>query len=104
MIRRLTTIRLLVSAACLLAVLAMTATAEACPSCKQALNGDGSQGELARGLYYSILFMMSMPFAIVGTFGCMAYRAVKKGQLRKTQQQERCVVDADPAEIDRVDF
>ncbi len=68
--------------ACLAVVLGASSTASACPSCQQALNADGSQGDLATGIYYSILFMMSMPFAIVGTFATLAYRAVKKEQRR----------------------
>jgi hypothetical protein len=68
------------------ACLGFASVAWACPSCRQALS-DGSQGDLARGIYYSILFMMSMPFAIVGTFGCMAYRAVKREQRRVADQQ-----------------
>jgi hypothetical protein len=104
MMRRLATVRVFVSVACLVVVLALTATAQACPSCKQALNSDGSQGELARGMYYSILFMMSMPFAIVGTFGCMAYRAVKREQLRLAQEEERRLADAGQAETNAAEF
>jgi Na+-driven multidrug efflux pump len=50
--------------------------ASACPSCQEAL---------ATGIYYSILFMMSMPFAIVGTFAGFAYRAVKREQRRQAE-------------------
>jgi hypothetical protein len=63
-------------------LLAGGSLAEACPSCQAALNADGSQGDLARGIYYSIMFMMSMPFAIIGTFSFFAYRAVKREQRR----------------------
>ena len=44
-----------------------------------------SQGDLARGIYYSILFMMAMPFAIVGTFGGLAYRTIKREQRRQAE-------------------
>jgi len=83
--------RWLVPALCLLLVFGATSVASACPSCKAALNGDGSQGDLARGIYYSVLFMMSMPFAITGTFAGFMYRAVKREQRRveKLQQAER---------------
>jgi hypothetical protein len=73
---------------CFLVVMSIAATASACPSCKQALGADGSQGDLARGIYYSILFMMSMPFAIVGSFGFMAYRAVKREQRRVAELEQ----------------
>jgi hypothetical protein len=61
--------------------------ASACPSCQAAFSAEG--GDLARGIYYSILFMMSMPFAIAGTFGCLAYRAVKREQQRQAAAQEK---------------
>jgi hypothetical protein len=71
-----------------LAVLSIGASvAQACPSCQAALAGDSTQGDLARGIYYSVLFMMSMPFAIVGTFGCLMYRAVKREQRRAAQEE-----------------
>ena len=63
-------------------VLGSASVASACPSCQSALATDGSQGDLARGIYYSVLFMMAMPFAIVGTFAGFAYRAVKREQRR----------------------
>jgi cytochrome c biogenesis protein CcdA len=63
-------------------VLGSASAASACPSCQTALATDGSQGDLARGIYYSVLFMMAMPFAIVGTFAGFAYRAVKREQRR----------------------
>ncbi len=76
-----------VGLACLLLTLGSATVAEACPSCQQALaNG---QGDLARGIYYSVLFMMAMPFAIVGSFGFMAYRAIKKEQRRQAEEAER---------------
>jgi hypothetical protein len=82
--RRFSTI--IVAVACL-TVLSFAQFAQACPSCQRAL-GDGSQGNLAAGIYYSILFMMSMPFAIVGTFGCFAYVAVKREQRRRAEEQD----------------
>ncbi len=78
-----------VALACLALVLGTATVAEACPSCQQALNSDGSQGDLARGIYYSVLFMMATPFAIVGTFGFMAYRVVKREQRRLAEEAER---------------
>ena len=67
--------------------LASSGVASACPSCQAALAGDAEHGDLARGIYYSILFMMSMPFAIVGSFGFLAYRAVKREQRRIAEEQ-----------------
>ena len=89
--------RVLVPGVCLAMALGIANVASACPSCRQALS-DGSQGDLARGIYYSILFMMSMPFAIVGTFGFMAYRTVKREQRRVAEHPQTEGQDADVTE------
>ena len=60
--------RAIVAVVCLTLFLGFSQVAQGCPSCQRALS-DGSQGNLAAGIYYSILFMMSMPFAIIGSFG-----------------------------------
>ena len=88
--------QLVVAAVGVAVVLGSASIASACPSCQAALAGDVSQGDLARGIYYSVLFMMSMPFAIVGTFGCLAYRAVKR-------EQRRAAEEADARHDERVD-
>ena len=44
---------------------ALTGVASACPSCKESLH-DPASANLARGFYYSILFMVSMPFVNYG--------------------------------------
>ena len=77
---------------CLVAICSAS-VASACPSCQAALASDGSQGDLARGIYYSILFMMSMPFAIVGTFAGLMYRAVKREQ-RRIAESNKTVEDS----------
>ena len=75
---------------CLTAMLAVSAFAQAawaCPSCQAALAGDSSQGNLVTGLFWSILFMMSMPFAILGVFCGSMYVAVRRARAEKDQQQ-----------------
>jgi hypothetical protein len=63
----------------LVAVLATVATA--CPTCKEGLDAsDPLHQSAARGFFYSILFMMSMPFAILGTFGSMAYFSIRRAR------------------------
>ena len=79
---------LIIPAVALAIVLSIASTASACPSCQSALGGDEAQGDLATGIYYSILFMMSMPFAIVGTFAGLAYRAVKREQRRQAEAEQ----------------
>ena len=61
-------------------VLCLAAGAWACPTCSEGV-ADSPQGQgLAAGLYYSILFMMSMPFLVLGTLGTVAYRSVRRAQ------------------------
>ena len=48
-----------------------------CPNCREALADDPQGQNLAAGFYYSILFMVSTPFLILGTFATLAYRSVK---------------------------
>jgi hypothetical protein len=73
---------------CFVVVFGVASAARACPSCQAALSADGSQGDLARGIYYSILFMMSMPFAIIGTFAGFAYRAVLLERRRLAEAEQ----------------
>jgi hypothetical protein len=71
--------------ACAVALLAASVV-QACPNCKEALaaNSEGG-GDLVRGYFYSILFMMGMPFTILGAFSFSMYRAVKKAQAAADQ-------------------
>jgi hypothetical protein len=56
----------------------------ACPNCKEGLAQNDPHGQsIAAGYYYSILFMLSMPFIIITTFGTCAYRSVKKAQAQR---------------------
>ncbi|MEX2026136.1 MAG: hypothetical protein WEH44_02530 [Pirellulaceae bacterium] len=71
----------------------ITAAAVACPTCKDGIaENDPEHQALARGFYYSILFMMSMPFLIVGTFGSFAYLSI-----RRARQQQSGEAATDPS-------
>jgi uncharacterized paraquat-inducible protein A len=74
-------VRWLLIAAAVVLVLLIASVAAACPTCKDGLAQNDPQGEsLARGYYYSILFMMAMPFAILGTFGGIAYLSIRRAR------------------------
>lgn len=60
--------------------------ASACPTCKDNL-GDPSSANLARGFYYSILFMLSMPYLILGSIGLYFYLLVRKARREKEAVQ-----------------
>ncbi|MEX2093775.1 MAG: hypothetical protein WD971_13910 [Pirellulales bacterium] len=83
--------RTLIVALALVAVLAMMLTmatvASACPTCKEGVDAsDPNHKSLALGFYYSILFMMSMPYILLGTLGFVAYNSVKKAKLREQSE------------------
>ena len=66
-----------------IAIVAIVATSVvACPTCKDGLlQGGPAQQRMATGYFYSILFMMSMPFVVLGTFGSFAYFSIRKARL-----------------------
>lgn len=72
----------------LLLVLALAAVAEACPNCKETLARDPAQQGLAKGIYYSILFMMSMPFFIFGGLCSYFYYLVRCDRAAKAKAAE----------------
>lgn len=58
----------------------------ACPTCKDGMSGnDPISIARASGYFYSILFMMSMPFVIVGTFGGAAYLSIRRARQQQTE-------------------
>jgi hypothetical protein len=67
--------------------LLIVSVAAACPNCKEGLAQNDPHGQsIAAGYYYSILFMMSMPFAILGTFGGLAYYSIRRARQQQQQQ------------------
>ena len=61
--------------------------ASACPTCKDNLAHDPASANLARGIYYSILFMISMPFLIFGTLCSYFYWEVCRARKRQAAEQ-----------------
>lgn len=63
-------------------MLALAHPAAACPNCKEAVAnqpGGSEAARLADGYSYSILLMMAMPFALLGTGAFAVTRAVRRG-------------------------
>ena len=78
---RRTMFRCVVLPLALACVVVVAAVAEACPNCKEAVaQNDSDQMRIARGYFWSILFMMSMPFAIVGSFGTYVFIQSRKAR------------------------
>lgn len=74
------------------AVAMLPAIALACPTCKDGLaEANAASQAMASGYFYSILFMMSMPFVIIGTFGGAAYLSIRRA---REQQAAKTQVDS----------
>ena len=60
-----------------LALLLLPEVLEACPNCKEAYSADG-QSPVASGFNASIIFMMIMPFLVLGGFAVRLWMAQKR--------------------------
>lgn len=61
--------------------------AHACPTCGAGYSEAGEAGQkMLNGWFWSIIFMMSMPFAIVASLGGYMYWIVRKA--RRTRETE----------------
>ncbi len=69
-----------VAAVILLFAVLVPALAAACPLCKDAaaVADNGGSNSMWRGMYWSILLMVSMPFAMVGGLILMVVRARRR--------------------------
>jgi hypothetical protein len=64
----------IISLTAALIVLSLGDVALACPTCKEGLaQADPEYAAVVRGYFFSILFMMSMPFLILGGMGTFFY-------------------------------
>ena len=56
--------------------------AMACPNCKEAVSLQGSEvANAASGYNWSVVFMLAVPFSMMGTGAFMVRRAVNRGLL-----------------------
>ena len=66
----------------LLLLLVGVQVVDACPGCKDALSeNDPQHARMVQGYFWSILFMMAMPFTIAGTFGTFFYLEVRRKRM-----------------------
>ena len=77
------------AALALAVVLLVVDFAAACPTCKDNLAHDPASANLARGIYYSILFMISMPFLIFGSLCSYFYWEVCRARKRQAANAAR---------------
>lgn len=63
-------------------LLALAGPVAACPNCKEAVAAQPEEvAQMKNGYNYSVLFMMAMPFSLLGIGSFMVARAVKRGTL-----------------------
>lgn len=70
-------IRLTTALALLLAIL-VADSVQACPTCKDSLSENNP--ELIQGYFWSIMFMMAMPFSILTGIGTYFYLLIRKNK------------------------
>jgi hypothetical protein len=68
-------------------MLLASSIAEACPTCKAALESNSSGGNLIKGYFWSIMFMMATPFAILGCFSGYMYNEVRKARRQREAEK-----------------
>ncbi len=78
-------------AVCLL----IAGTATACPTCKQGIVEGANHDQLMRGYFWSILFMMSMPFLILGGLSAYFYAAVCRARREASRSDIEQIVAVD---------
>ncbi len=60
---------------------ALMSSAVACPNCKEGMNSkDPHKTNIAKGYYYSVLWMLAAPSTILTGWGLAIYRAVNKAK------------------------
>ncbi len=74
----------------LFCLIVASSAAWACPTCKDGIaENDPTSQAMAAGYFYSILFMMAMPFVIIGTFGSFAYISIRRARETQNLSAER---------------
>jgi hypothetical protein len=63
-------------------ILGLAGSARACPNCKEAVSAQPSElAGMAQGYNWSVLFMLAVPFTLLGTGTLMVVRAARRGAL-----------------------
>jgi len=75
-------------------LLAFASDSWSCPTCKDGISDGGNSANLVRGYFWSIVFMMSMPFLILGGLSTYLYLEVRKA---KRVREIHAPVNADGA-------
>ena len=69
----------------------------ACPGCKEAVASQSDGGDVAAGYFWSVLFMLSMPYVILATLGMLFYRMCRKARIKEQRELATATVASDHA-------
>ncbi|MCA9226799.1 MAG: hypothetical protein KDA47_14350 [Planctomycetales bacterium] len=61
-------------------IVGFATVAHACPTCKDGLGNDPDRAGMVEGYFWSILFMMSMPFLILSGIGTYFYLQIRRAR------------------------
>lgn len=79
--------RILPTLFALAVVLVIAGVATACPTCKDQLAADPAAHNIARGYFWSILFMLSMPILIITGLGSYFYWEIRRAYAQEALVQ-----------------
>ena len=89
--------RLAVALLLLTAVASSTRTAWACPTCSDAVaQNDPEHEHMVKGYFYSILFMMGVPYTVFMCFAGYMYWEVKKARARNAAEAAKTESNSKP--------
>lgn len=91
--------RLITLATTLILVVVLPTLALACPTCKDGLPGDPATSGMVRGYFWSIVFMMSMPFLILGGISAYFYYQVRRARMHGQPQPDTALPNPSASDI-----
>jgi uncharacterized membrane protein len=71
-------------ALCAIVIIVAAHVATACPTCKESLSANDPQ--MMRGYFWSIMFMMAMPFSIFTAMSTYFYMLIRKARNLKDNE------------------
>ncbi|MEO8494547.1 MAG: hypothetical protein ABI614_05730 [Planctomycetota bacterium] len=87
---------ILIAFALLLTLACVANTASACPTCKDAMAGDPANSNMVIGYFWSILFMMSMPFLVFSGVAAYFYYEVRCARARQAAVATTASTESSP--------
>ncbi|HRX78925.1 MAG: hypothetical protein H6821_03125 [Planctomycetaceae bacterium] len=87
---------ILIALAFVLVLTCLAEPASACPTCKDGMAGDPAYSSMVNGYFWSILFMMSMPFLVFSSVAAYFYYEVCRARSRQAAAVAKTSVDATP--------